>query len=123
MRSHRCHTPRARTVRLKKRVFHAFCALPVNAALRPIRARKAQIDMVLSDELTSAVAEEWHVVEAVHTWLQNLQNLSRPEDINDVDEHGSTVLSLCILAGGIRGGEEDVDTKYLTAIRRPNCAG
>ena len=73
--------------------------------------------MVLSDELTSAVAEEWHVVEAVHTWLQNLQNLSRPEDINDVDEHGSTVLSLCILAGGIRGGEEDVDTKYLTAIR------
>ena len=26
--------------------------------------------MVLSDELTSAVAEEWHVVEAVHTWLQ-----------------------------------------------------
>ena len=28
--------------------------------------------MVLSDELTSAVAEEWHVVEAVHTWLQNL---------------------------------------------------
>ena len=27
---------------------------------------------------------------------------------------GSTVLSLCILAGGIRGGEED---RHLTAIR------
>ena len=87
--------------------------------------------MVLSDEITSAVAEEWHVVEAVHTWLQNLSRpedirreyLSGHEDINDVDEHGATVLSLCILAGGIRGGEEDVDTKYLTAIRRPNCAG
>ena len=56
----------------KKRVFHGISGarVPVKAALRP-KAR-TQIDMVLSDELTSAVAEEWHVVEAVHTWLQNL---------------------------------------------------
>ena len=73
--------------------------------------------MVLSEELTSAVKyDEEGVVEAVHTWLQNL---SRPEDINDVDEKGATVLILCIVAGGIRGGQDDEDThtNYLTAIR------
>ena len=86
-----------------------------NAALRPKRARKAQIDMVLSDELMSAVEHEEQVVEAVHTWLQNL---SRPEDINDVDEKGATVLILCIVAGGIRGGQDDEDThtNYLRPI-------
>ena len=46
-------------------------ALPVKAALWHKSDRKAQIDMVLSEELTSAVKyDEEGVVEAVHTWLQ-----------------------------------------------------
>ena len=68
--------------------------------------------MVLSDELMSAVEHERQVVETVHTWLQNL---SRPEDINDVDEDGTTVLSLCITSASLRGRTQMTD--YLTAVR------
>ena len=95
----------------------AFLGARPVTALSPKGDGKTKIDMVLSEELTSAVKyDEELVVEAVHTWLQNL---SRPEDINDVDEDGNTVLILCILAGGIRGGRDDEDThtNYLTAIR------
>ena len=50
--------------------------------------------MVLSDKFTREV-RFGDVLGTVHTWLQTL---SRPEDINDVDEDGTTVLSLCITA-------------------------
>ena len=47
--------------------------------------------MVLSEELTSEVrfGVLGAVLRTIHTWLQGL---SRPEEINDVDEDGTTVL-------------------------------
>ena len=47
--------------------------------------------MVLSEELTGEVrfGVLGAVLRTIHAWLQRL---SRPEDINDVDEDGTTVL-------------------------------
>ena len=72
--------------------------------------------MVLSHQLTRAVADRDLVLETVHTWLQHLP---RPEDINDVDDERMTVLILCINYGAERTDEDDTvgRTNYLTAIR------
>ena len=70
--------------------------------------------MVLSEELTGEVrfGVLGAVLRTIHAWLQRL---SRPEDINDVDEDGTTVLSLCITSGLLRGRTQM--TNYLTAVR------
>ena len=54
--------------------------------------------MVLDSDFSEAVLNG--DVDLVETWLQSLE---RPEDINEVDENGNTVLNL--LAHGFHTGE------------------
>ena len=81
--------------------------------------------MVLSEELTSEVrfGVLGKVLKTIHTWLQGL---SRPEDINDVDEDGTTVLGLHHIwfAQGADTNDKLLDRGAVVAqarSRRNNC--